>query len=255
MDGVIFQRTYPLGDDYDGIKHRAAEYLGKWLGYPNLYRFDDTNRSITFSSERLIPPHSTNSPRVMLLFSNPHPHSVYQGMFLSPNSNGRGSDFWPLMADSSWLPIPGENRYPKQLADICLNAKYPGPFDLIFFCYYPFPTRYPDDIRKIFGIEYFREVIEPEASEEFRKNIFETSAAAVVTFNKEIFNIVSKAQVERTIDTLRQGEIIRSQIKGIARDIPIYLTFPTGWRYHKEYKQLRKVSLEKIRKDIEKKIL
>ena len=101
-----------------------------------------------------------------------------------------------------------------------------GPFELIFYCYYAFPTDYPEDIRKIFGRKYFSQFIEPEAMDEFRKTIQETSAEAVVTFNKGIFNLVSKDQIERYIERLMEGELIQSQIKGIDRNVPIFFDFP-----------------------------
>ena len=186
----------------------------------------------------------------MLLFSNPHPHSVHQGMFLSPSTKGRENLFWSAMGDAGWLSIAKENRNPKQLADICLKAKYPGPFELIFYCYYAFPTDFPEDIRRIFGRNYFSRFIEPEASDEFRGTIQETSAEAVVTFNKGIFNLESKDQIERYVERLIKGELIQSQIKGLNRNIPIFLTFPTGWRYHRQYRQLRKASLDSIRATI-----
>jgi hypothetical protein len=71
---------------------------------------------------------------------------------------------------------------------------------------------------------------------------------AVVTFNKGIYNLVSKDQIERYIECLKEGKLIQSQIKDI--DIPIFLTFPTGWHYHKQYKELRKASLDTIRTEI-----
>jgi hypothetical protein len=46
---------------------------------------------------------------------------------------------------------------------------------------------------------------------------------------------------------LIKGDLIQSQIKGIESDIPIYLTYPTGFIYHERYKELRKTSLDKIR--------
>ncbi|MBN2267755.1 MAG: hypothetical protein JW725_05470, partial [Candidatus Babeliaceae bacterium] len=70
MSGINFQRTYLLGEAYKIIKERANQVLD---GYPDLLTFNDPDRSITFSTERLIPAVSTNRPRVMLLFSNPHP--------------------------------------------------------------------------------------------------------------------------------------------------------------------------------------
>jgi hypothetical protein len=246
VSSINFQRTYQLGDEYKSIKERAIQELDKYLGYLDLITFNDSDRSVTFSTERLIPAASTNRPRVMLLFSNPHPHSVHQGMFLSPNIKGRESLFWSAMEDAGWLSIEG-NRNPKQLADICIYAKYRGPFELIFYCYYAFPTDDPKHIRKIFGKEYFRQVIKPEAMDEFRRIIQETSVEAVVTFNKEIFNLVSKDPIDRCLDRLIEGELIHSQIQGIDRHVPIFLTFPTGWRYRKDYRQLRKASLDTIR--------
>jgi hypothetical protein len=245
MSIINFQRTYPLSEAYESIKESATQVLGKYLEYPDLITFK--NRSVTFSTERLIPTPSTNRPRVMLLFSNPHPHSVLQGMFLSPSTKGRENLFWPVMRCAGWLRIAERNCDPIQLAEICLKVNYQGPFELIFYCYYAFPTNYPEDIRKIFGKEYFRRVIEPEANDEFRKTIQETPVEAVVTFNKGIFNIVSKDKIKLCRERLIKGGLIQSQIKGIDRDVPIFLTFPTGFIYHVKYKELRKASLDTIR--------
>jgi hypothetical protein len=245
----IFKKTYTLDDDYESIKERATRVLGQYLTptYQGLIVFDNEARSVTFSTERLIPTVSTNRPRVMLLFSNPHPNSVRQGMFLSRTRKGRENSFWPVMEDAGWLPIPKEMRTPEQLADICLRANYEGPFELLFYCYYAFPTKYPEEIRKIFGNIYFSQFIEAEAIHEFRETIQDTSVQAVVTFNKGIFNLVSKSPIERFIDGLKEGRLVQSQLKDIDRHIPIFLTFPTGWHYHKDWKQLRKDSLERIR--------
>ncbi len=68
MPGVEFQRTYPLGDIYICVKNRDTQLLNKYLELPNIYIFNDSDRSITYSSERLIPIVSINRPRVMLLF-------------------------------------------------------------------------------------------------------------------------------------------------------------------------------------------
>jgi len=120
-------------------------------------------------------------------------------------------------------------------------------YQLIFYCCYAFPTDFPEDIRRIFGRKHFSQFIEPEAIDEFRQTIQETSVAAVVTFNKGIFNLVSKEQVERYVEHLLAGELIQGQIRGMDRYVPIFLTFPTGWRYHRQYRHLRKASLDTIR--------
>jgi len=250
MPTINFQRTYLLSESYESIKGIANQVLGRYLGYPTLITFNDLDRSVTFSTERLIPSSSTKRPRIMLLFSNPHPYSVLQGMFLSPNTRGRENLFWSAMRDSGWVSITEINLNPKQLAEICFKAEYRGPFDLIFYCYYAFPTNYPEDISRIFGKEYFRQVIEPEAMDEFRKTIQEASVEAVVTFNKGVFNLVSKDRIECYVERLMEGDLIQSRINGIDRYVPIFLTFPTGWRYHRQYRQFRKASLDTIKKAI-----
>lgn len=247
LPSINFSKTYLLSDSYESVKARAIQVLDKYLGYPNLITFNDLDRSVTFSSERLLPSVPTNRHRVMLLFSNPHPHSIHQGMFLSPTTKGRENPFWSVMEDAGWLPIRKENRNPNQLADICLKVNYQGPFELIFYCYYAFPTNFPEDIKTIFGRTYFSQVIEMEAIDELRKIIQEASVEAVVTFNKGIFNHISKDRVEHYIERLKEGEVIQSQIEGIGRYVPIFLTFPTGWRYHRQYKQFRRASLDTIR--------
>ena len=253
MPGVNFQRTYKLGDFYARSKERATLILDRFLKYPNLIIFNDVDRSVTFTTERLIPNISTKRPCVMFLYSNPHPYSIYQGMFLSPSIKGQESLFWSTARDAGWIRIAEEKPNTRQLAEICLNVQYQGPFDLIFYCYYAFPTSYPEDIRKIFGKEYFKQVIEPEAMNEFQKTIQETKVEAVVTFNKEIFNLVSANPIGLYINRLIKGELIKSKVTGIDREIPVFLTFPTGWRYHKDHQFHRRNSLSAIRTAICKK--
>ena len=106
MSNINFQRTYLLGEAYEKVKGRAIHFLEKYWDSPNIFVFNDAERSVTFTSEKLIPNIFTNRIRVMLLFSNPHPHSIHQGMFLSPNTRGRENLFWPVMKDSGWLSIP-----------------------------------------------------------------------------------------------------------------------------------------------------
>ena len=189
----------------------------------------------------------------MFLYSNPHPYSIYQGMFLSPSIKGQESLFWSAIRDAGWIKLIVAKPDPKQLAEIFLNLQYQGPFELIFYCYYAFPTSYPEEIRKIFGEEYFRQVIEPEAMDEFHKTIQETNVCAIVTFNKGIFNLVSVDPIGLYINRLMKGKIIQSKVTGIDREIPVFLTFPTGWRYHKDHQLHRRNSLSAIRTAICKK--
>ena len=152
------------------------------------------------------------------------------------------------MEAAGWLRIPKIDRTPSEkLAEICLNVAYEGPFELLFYTYYAFPTDYPEDIRSIFGKEFFGQTIQTEAADEFRKTIREEDVQAVVTFNKGIFNLVAEEKIDLPIEKLKAGALIQSKVKDVEVSLPLYLTFPTGWRYDKEYFALRTSSLEKIK--------
>ena len=162
MSSINFTRTYQLDQQHETIKDRGSPILGNYLKDPKLISFDEIQKRVTITTERLIPTTTKNRPRVLFLFSNPHPHSVQQGMFLSPNSRGQENLFWSVMYDAGWLPIPKADRTPEKLREICLNVGYDGLFEFIFYCYYAFATNYPKDISKIFGKEFFTGVIEPK---------------------------------------------------------------------------------------------
>ncbi len=246
MDSVTFYRTYQLGDIYQHVKEQSVEILGKYLEYPDLYVFDDEKKTLTFKSEKLIPTKYSGRPRVMLLFSNPHPHSVHQEMLLSPNTRGKENPFWETIRNTDWLNLREKTLNPLQIANFCFNVAYDGPFDYIFYPYYAFPTNYPNEIKQIFGLVYFNKVIEPEAKTEFELTIQETGIEVVLKFNKDIFNQVSEKIIDKYIDRLIYGELVVSQVKGVEKEIPIFLTFPTGWRYQQKIKRLKKEILDLI---------
>ena len=254
MSGINFQRSYHLDQEYEDIKNRATKIVGKYLEDSNLISFDDVEKRVTFTSERLVPVNRSKRPPVMLLFSNPHPHSIMQGMFLSANINNRENLFWPTMRNAGWFSIPEAKRNSEDLRDMFLQVKYPGPFELYFYCYYVFPTRYPDHIARIFGKKFFRQIIEPQAKSEFRKTVQERAIEAIVVFNKGIFNLVSGEKIERYIEQLNKGELVQGRMRVFDKEIPIFLTHPTGWRYDKEFKTLRETSLEKIKAAILKRV-
>lgn len=247
MSSIHFQSTYQLSNQYDDIKFRAPNILGNFLVDSNTYQFNDNDKTLTFRSERLMPEKGSGRQRVLLLFSNPHPHSIQYGMFLSPSVTGRQNLFWAGMLDAGWFKLPVNNPDARRMAEIFLNLEYESPFEVLFYCYYSFPTRYPEDIVKLFGKEYFKEMIVPEAREEFQRMINQESPAAVVAFNKGVFNLVSKDSVDKYIDRLKAGEVVRSEIMGFENEVPIFLTYPTGWRYDPNHQEYRRKNLEKIK--------
>jgi len=69
----------------------------------------------------------------------------------------------------------------------------------------------------------------------------------VVAFNKDIFNLVSEENIDKSMERLINGGLIHSQVKDIEKNLPIFLTIPTGWRYHKNVTLLKKKNLEIIK--------
>lgn len=90
---------------------------------------------------------------------------------------------------------------------------------------------------------FYKLIIEPEATNELQQTINGMKVDAVVTLNKGIFNQVGKDPVDQYIAYLVQGNLIQTQIKQIDNDIPVFVTYPTGWRYHKNFKKLRSDNL------------
>jgi hypothetical protein len=85
MSAIHFQTTFNLSLQYNPIKTRVLDILGDYSADNSIYHFNDEEKTLTFTSERLIPPVASDRKRILLLFSNPHPHSIQQGMFLSPS--------------------------------------------------------------------------------------------------------------------------------------------------------------------------
>jgi hypothetical protein len=250
MSSIHFQTTYSLSHQYHAIKSRAPAILGDFLADTTVYHFNDLDRTLTFTSERLIPEVASGRQRILLLFSNPHPHSIQQGMFLSPSVKGGLSLFWSAMQDAGWFRLPEEKPDPQRLAEIFLRLEYESPFELLFYCYYAFPTRYPEHIQKLFGKDFFKEVIEPEASQAFSRIIQNEQPAAVVTFNKSIFNLASTEPVGKYIARLKHGDVIQNVLHGTEKKVPVFVTYPTGWRYDSDYKNLRRKSLERVKDSV-----
>ncbi len=251
MSDVIFSRTYQLDKTYGTVKQKAIKTLGEFADLPNVYKFDDDKKTITFKSERLIPKKFSGRPRMILLLPNPHPYSVNLGMLFSPRPGGRENPVWETMRDAGWLTFKKETKNPAEMADMCVNVEYDGPYDFIFFPYYAFPSVFPKDVKTIFGSKFFNEVIAPEAKTDFENTIQSMNINFVVAFNKEQFNLFTENKVDKFIDLLIAGKLIESRVKGTENEIPIFLTYPTGWRYHKDIKRLKTENLDLISKAID----
>jgi len=89
-------------------------------------------------------------PRVMLLFSNPHPESVKTGLFMSEQ---RSRGFWDILCCSKHLDINHDFHWDidsiRETVSLLLNGDYEGPL-LFFECLYPIPSNSPKNLRRLF---------------------------------------------------------------------------------------------------------
>ena len=251
-NNINFNGSYDLGGEFQAVKEKAEHVLGQFVGEQEPISFNEPERKVHFLSEQLIPTKLDSHPNIMFLFSNPHPHSIMQGMFLSPNRNNKQNPFWEFMEEAGWFSVQKENPTADERRDIFLQRKYSSDFSFIFHCYYEFPTCYPNHIKKIFGTKFFKEKIDTIAEKQFHKTLSETKIQVVLTFNKDVYNLVSSKKVKTYTQELHDGEIISSHIKGCKRDIPVFLTYPTGWRFHKNIRELRRRNLANTLEEIKK---
>lgn len=133
---------------------KAAEYARQlWSKIPGLSKTQHSweGSHLHFLTERIHPKITTSKrPSVMLLFSNPHPDSVKQGLFMSePRSRG----FWDILSNSMQPKMNHEFRWDPSDIDetvsILTNGNYEGPL-MFFECLYQLPSRSPKDLRELF---------------------------------------------------------------------------------------------------------
>jgi hypothetical protein len=146
---------------------------------------------------------SPERPRVMLLFSNPHPESVRTGLFMSAKSS-RG--FWDILRNSKQLYINHDFRWDntdsvRETVSLFLNGNYGGYGDpLLFFeCLYPIPSKSPKDLKKLFAkADDFDRYLHRPSLERISAILTNHNIKVVLVFTGEIFeSIVDKSGISK----------------------------------------------------------
>ncbi len=232
--------TARLGKRYG----RVARYLRKH--YPDgrrVYNLTKTAQSITFQSECLIPRKDRGRPRVLLLFSNPHPGSIQKGMFHS--AERRVANLWAdLRGAGLFSSEDALLKSPDALRGHCLNVQYDGPFTFGFACYWFFPTSYPRDLKSLFG-----KTMEPPGLEDpnvrLNRLLAKWKPKAIISFNGKVFEALTGEGTRGY--TKRLGRrLLQKKYRTLHKEYPIFQTYPTGWRYRKGAPELRRASLRRI---------
>ena len=183
----------------------SAEYAKKcWPkieGFSKVESFWDGTR-LHFLTESIQPEISSPvRPRVMLLFSNPHPESVKTGLFMSEK---RSREFWEILCSSEQLNINHDFHWDSpesihETVSLFLNGAYGGPL-LFFECLYPIPSNSPKDLRKLFCPRTgdFKHYLHDPSLERIGAILTNHNIKVVLAFTGETFeSIVDKPGVSK----------------------------------------------------------
>ena len=222
---------------------RKSNAKGKKLYIDSVYKLNPRDRSITFQTECLKPRKDRRRPRVLLLFSNPHPGSIQKGMFHSPDR--RIANLWTDLCEVGLFSAEDSVlRSPKALRTHCLNVTYKGPFAFGFACYWVFPTSYPSQLKSLFG-----PTMEPPGLEDpkvrLNRLLTKWRPRAIISFNGKVFKALTekdtRGYTKRLLRSTLEGRYPASD-----REYRVFQTYPTGWRYNPHAPKLRQRSLRRI---------
>jgi hypothetical protein len=168
-------------------------------------------------------------------------HSVKQGMFLSPNRIGKVNPFWTTLRDTGFF-----NCNKKLDAAVMITNDYQSPFRFFMAVLFPFPTEDPSHLIDYFGYLEYKKMIE-KSKNAIKKLITDHEIMNAICFGKTQYDIIKSKRDSSNnyVSELEKGGIFQDKI-WFSDNVNVYLTYPTGWRFVKNYKILKKVSLEKI---------
>ena len=234
-DTLTFEANYP--EIKTNIKQRLHDSL-------DLYKFDDETRQIRYHTEGPLVPIDNGKIPILILLSNPHPHSVRQGMFLSPNRVGRENPFWNTLRGTGYF----KHIHPITVS-MMIENKYDSPFRIFIAVLLSFPSNFPHELPDIFGMSVYRQMVisGKRKIEEFVTN---HKIKNVICFGKAQYDtMASFSSPDKYTNVLIRGNIIKSNAS-LSNAVTIFLTFPTGWRFDENSKAFKTQSLKQIMETI-----
>ena len=234
---IIHTKTLTIENNYQLVKSRIQDKLKAW---PEMFRFDDTLGQIHYKTEGPLIPEDNGKTPLLILLSNPHPHSVKQGMILSPNRIGRENPFWETMRNSGFF----KHENPIN-ASMIIQNKYQSSFRFFMAVLLPFPTKDPKDLIDIFGSAGYIKMMN-QGKEEIKNLIEDNGIHHVICFGKTQYDVLSRMPSPKNyISMLKESKIIQSN-SWFSDNIKVFLTFPTGWRFIKNAKEIKAENLKLV---------
>jgi len=238
---IIYDETLKLKTNYDDIKSNIQQKLQDYI---DLYKFDDISRQIQYPTEGPLVPNNNGKIPILILLSNPHPHSVRQGMFLSPNRAGKENPFWNTLRGIGYF------KHADQITpSLMIENRYDSPFRIFIAVLLSFPSNFPHELPEIFGMEEYRKMI-IAGKAKIEALLTEHDIKNVICFGKTQYDIMASfASPDQYTNILRQGNIIKSN-SSFSHSTSIFLTYPTGWRYDVDSQNMKCENLKQIMKII-----
>jgi len=199
---IIHTKTLTIENNYQLVKSQIQDKLKDW---PEMFEFDDTLNQIHYKTEGPLIPEDNGKTPVLILLSNPHPHSVKQGMILSPNRIGRENPFWDTMRNSGFF-----SHYDSISASMMIQNKYSSPFRFFMAVLLPFPTEDPKDLIDIFGRAGYIKMMN-QGKEEIKNLIERNNIHHVICFGKTQYDVLSRIPSPQNYTSiLKESNIIQS---------------------------------------------
>ncbi len=238
---IIHTRTITLDNNYTEVKSKVQEQLSEWS---EMFEFDDNLKGLKYRTEGPLIPEDNGKLPVLILLSNPHPHSVWQGMILSPNRSGIENPFWNTMRYAGYFT---DNE--RIDSSMMIQNRYESPFRFFMSVLLPFPSDDPSDLTEIFDYGAYSKMVS-EGKESIQKLVLDYGIRHVVCFSKLPYDALSRRKSPKSYTgILKNGEVIMSNAR-FSESVKMYLTFPTGWRFTKNARELKAESLRRIFENI-----
>ncbi|MBI4972512.1 MAG: hypothetical protein HZC16_01700 [Candidatus Omnitrophica bacterium] len=233
---IHLERYLNLGSHYDEILSRIERDPTLQKHINNESFLISKKPGISYVTEQICPQITENRIPIVLLFSNPHPVSLLKGIFLSGVRR-----FWKSMQQSGMLNFDSLINTPTvETMEQLLKLKYGSEFVFYFYCFFDFPSRYPQQLPEFFGEEFFNKCYLKKSYIELSRFLDLCRAKHIICFGQQAFVYISK----RSEDGNAIGKEIKLYTKEIAKagyilsnlnskfeghkDIKLYLTYPTG---------------------------
>jgi hypothetical protein len=264
--GIVNWEVLYLKDQFDFIKEQI-EQDEKFKNLRQICRFNKAKKTLRFQTEKIHPkcPKGNRIP-VLMLFSNPHPNSVRNGMFLS---EGNSRLFWQRLFNCHIFTPPDSLNFAidswskntcEVLEEHLLRGQYGIKTLLYFDCLEALPTNYYAHLNTLFPKrrKALRDLRKECLQDSGMKDLIELSKrngiSSWIVFSAEAYRHILKdravaknapQRICRAIDVFLQKEDsnefwqalkdLRSNIVGKHGEITVYLSLiarAKNWKTH-----------------------